>query len=58
MLVNLKYTERNVSHVTPGQPSVNDRALAKCGPVTHERAGDGQEHEHAVAAVRCLHLDR
>lgn len=31
MLVNLKYTERNVSHVTPGQQSVNDCELAKYG---------------------------
>lgn len=51
MLVNLKYTERNVSHVTPGQRSVNDCELAKYG-WSHMRGQEtGRSANTGVTAV-------
>lgn len=56
MLVNLKYTERNVSHVTPGQQSVNYCELAKRG-WSHMRGQEtGRSTKAGVTAVGCLHL--
>lgn len=56
MLVNLKYTDRNVSHVTPGQWSVTDCKLAKYG-WSHTRGQEtGRSTNMGVTAVGCLHL--
>lgn len=58
MLVNLKYTERNVSHVTPGQWSMTDCKLAKYGWSHMRRQETGRSTNTGVAAVGCLHLSR
>lgn len=56
MLVNLKYTERNASHVPPGQQSVTGCRLAKFAWSHMTGQETGRSMNKGVVAVSCVHL--